>query len=228
MSVPLQPDDPKPPDAETPGISDTPDTSDAPKTSEIPGTPGTHDTSGTTDVPDGADLTEGTDGPGAVAAQRQVQGAVERLLRLQQSRRVHGELMSAARAQVSQPAVILLSRLQADGGLTIGELARRTHMDMSLVSRELRKLESEAMVTRATDARDGRVTRVGLTPKGRGIVRRLRNVRDRHIFEVLSAWSAQELVALGDLMTRFVDDLQSVRYRDADPDGNGGSETTKG
>ncbi|WTW95549.1 MarR family transcriptional regulator [Streptomycetaceae bacterium NBC_01309] len=228
MSVPLQPDDPKPPDAETPGISDTPDTSDAPKTSEIPGTPGTYDTSGSTDVPDGADTTEGPDGPDAVAAQRQVQGAVERLLRLQQSRRVHGELMSAARAQVSQPAVILLSRLQADGGLTIGELARRTHMDMSLVSRELRKLESEAMVTRATDARDGRVTRVGLTPKGRGIVRRLRNVRDRHIFEVLSAWSAQELVALGDLMTRFVDDLQSVRYRDADPDGNGGSETTKG
>ncbi|MEU8135669.1 MarR family winged helix-turn-helix transcriptional regulator [Streptodolium elevatio] len=201
MSVPLQPDDPKPPDTETPGISDTPDPSDAPKFA---------------------------DGPEALAAQRQVQGAVERLLRLQQSRRVHGELMSAARAQVSQPAVILLARLQADGGLTIGELARRTHMDMSLVSRELRKLETEAMVTRATDARDGRVTRVGLTPKGRGIVRRLRNVRDRHIFEVLSAWSAQELVALGDLMTRFVDDLQSVRYRDADTDGSGGPETTKG
>ncbi|MGW0658991.1 MarR family winged helix-turn-helix transcriptional regulator [Streptodolium elevatio] len=201
MSVPLQPDDPKPPDTETPGISNTPDPSDAPKPA---------------------------DGPEALAAQRQVQGAVERLLRLQQSRRVHGELMSAARAQVSQPAVILLARLQADGGLTIGELARRTHMDMSLVSRELRKLETEAMVTRATDARDGRVTRVGLTPKGRGIVRRLRNVRDRHIFEVLSAWSAQELVALGDLMTRFVDDLQSVRYRDADTDGSGGPETTKG
>ncbi|NUU22177.1 MAG: winged helix DNA-binding protein [Streptomycetaceae bacterium] len=136
---------------------------------------------------------------------------------------MHGELMSAARAQVSQPAVILLNRLQADGGLTIGELARRTHMDMSLVSRELRKLEADALVTRTTDARDGRVTRVGLTPKGRGIVRRLRNVRDRHIFEVLSAWSATELTALGELMTRFVDDLQAVRYRDADPDANGGN-----
>ncbi|MCF2528310.1 MarR family winged helix-turn-helix transcriptional regulator [Yinghuangia soli] len=158
-----------------------------------------------------------------VAAQRQVQSAVERLLRLQQSRRVHGELMNAARAQVSQPAVVLLSRLQADGGLTIGELARRTHMDMSLVSRELRKLEAEALVTRTTDANDGRVTRVGLTPKGRGIVRRLRNVRDRHIFEVLSSWSPEELVALGGLMSRFVDDLQSVRYQDAETDpGSGG------
>jgi DNA-binding MarR family transcriptional regulator len=154
-----------------------------------------------------------------LAAQRRVQQAVERLLRLQQSRRVHGELMTAARAQMSQPAVILLNRLQADGGLTIGELARRTHMDMSLVSRELRKLEAEALVTRTTDARDGRVTRVGLTPKGRGMVRRLRNVRDRHLFEVLSAWSPEELTVLGDLMTRFVDDLQMVRYQSPDPDG---------
>ncbi|WP_345678485.1 MarR family winged helix-turn-helix transcriptional regulator [Yinghuangia aomiensis] len=152
--------------------------------------------------------------PDMLAAQRQVQSAVERLLRLQQSRKVHGELMTAARAQISQPAVLLLSRLQTDGGLTIGELARRTHMDMSLVSRELRKLEAEALVTRATDANDGRVTRVGLTPKGRGIVRRLRNVRDRHLFEVLSHWSAEELTALGSLMGRFVDDLQAVRYRD--------------
>lgn len=157
--------------------------------------------------------------PDALAAQRQVQSAVERLLRLRQSRRVHGELTTAARAQVSQPAVILLSRMQADGGLTIGELARRTHMDMSLVSRELRKLEAEALVTRSTDANDGRVTRVGLTPKGRGLVRRLRNVRDRHIFEVLSAWSDEELAALGTLMTRFVDDLQAVRYRDAEAEG---------
>ncbi|MDI2130260.1 MarR family winged helix-turn-helix transcriptional regulator [Yinghuangia seranimata] len=157
--------------------------------------------------------------PDRLASQRRVQGAVERLLRLQQSRRVHGELMTAARATMSQPAVILLSRLQSDGGMTIGELARRTHMDMSLVSRELRKLETEALVTRTTDANDGRVTRVGLTPKGRGIVRRLRNVRDKHILDVLSAWSPEELAALGDLMTRFVDDLQTVRYRDADSDG---------
>lgn len=158
--------------------------------------------------------------PDMLAAQRQVQSAVERLLRLQQSRKVHGELMTAARAQISQPAVLLLSRLQTDGGLTIGELARRTHMDMSLVSRELRKLEAEGLVTRATDANDGRVTRVGLTPKGRGIVRRLRNVRDRHLFEVLSHWSAEELTVLGSLMGRFVDDLQAVRYRD-DAEGDG-------
>lgn len=158
------------------------------------------------------------------AAQRRVQSAVERLLRLQQSRRAHGELVAAARAQVSQPAVILLAGLQADGGgITIGELARRTHTDMSLVSRELRKLEAAALVTRTTDALDGRVTRVGLTPKGHGVVRRLGNVRDRHIYEVLSAWSPDELALLGDLMTRFVDDLQAVRRRpghapDPEPD----------
>lgn len=153
----------------------------------------------------------------ARAAQRRVQSAVERLLRLQQSRRAHGELIAAARAQVSQPAVILLAGLQADGGgITIGELARRTHTDMSLVSRELRKLEAAALVTRTTDARDGRVTRVGLTPKGHGVVRRLTNVRDRHIYEVLASWSPDELAALGDLMTRFVDDLQAVRHRHPD------------
>ncbi|MET7303961.1 MarR family transcriptional regulator [Embleya sp. NPDC005575] len=149
-----------------------------------------------------------------------VQTALERLIRLQQSRRVHGELTSASRAQVSQPAVVLLTRLQAGGGgLAIGDLAKLARMDMSLVSRELRKLETDELVTRTTDARDGRITRVGLTPKGRGVVRRLRRVRDRHFEEALSGWTDDDLATLGTLMGRFVDDLSAVRYREADEPG---------
>ncbi|MEU0938204.1 MULTISPECIES: MarR family transcriptional regulator [unclassified Embleya] len=153
-------------------------------------------------------------------ARQHVQTALERLIRLQQSRRVHGELTSASRAQVSQPAVVLLARLQAGGGgLAIGDLAKLARMDMSLVSRELRKLEADELVTRTTDARDGRITRVGLTPKGRGVVRRLRRVRDRHFEEALSGWTDDDLATLGALMGRFVDDLSAVRYREADETG---------
>ena len=151
-----------------------------------------------------------------------VQTALERLIRLQQSRRVHGELTSASRAQVSQPAVVLLMRLRSGAGggaLAIGDLARLARMDMSLVSRELRKLEADELVTRTTDARDGRITRVGLTPKGRGVVRRLRRVRDLHFEDALSGWTDDELASLGTLMGRFVDDLSAVHYREADETG---------
>lgn len=151
------------------------------------------------------------------AAKEQIQGAVERLLRLQQSRRVHGELMTAARAQLSQPSVVLLTRIRAEGSPTIGDLARVTHMDMSLVSRELRKLEADGLVSRAADASDGRVTRIALTPRGRGLVRRLTRVRDRHIEETFSGWSAEDMRSLAALMNRFVDDMQGVRYRTGDP-----------
>lgn len=154
------------------------------------------------------------------AARQEVQGAIERLLRLQQSRRVHGELMTAARTQLSQPSVVLLTRIRSEGSPTIGDLARVTHMDMSLVSRELRKLEADGLVSRAADASDGRVTRVALTPRGRGLVRRLTRVRDRHIEETFSGWTTDDMRTLSALMGRFVDDMQTVRYRGNDTPGS--------
>ena len=68
-------------------------------------------------------------------------------------------------------------------------------------------------MTRGSSAGDGRVTVVRVTPKGRSIRRRIAEVRDRHMEDVLDAWSVADRAALARLLGRLVDDLRSVHYR---------------
>jgi DNA-binding MarR family transcriptional regulator len=54
-------------------------------------------------------------------------------------------------------------------GLSAGEVAQRTAMDKVQVSRAIARLVESKRVQRVVDADDGRVARLSLTPKGRGI-----------------------------------------------------------
>jgi len=75
------------------------------------------------------------------------------------------------------------------------------------------RLLAEGLVTRGSSAGDGRVTVVRVTPKGRAIRRRIAEVRDRHMEDVLETWSATDRASLARLLGRLVDDLRSVHYR---------------
>jgi DNA-binding MarR family transcriptional regulator len=142
-----------------------------------------------------------------------VERALEQLLRLNSSRKVHARQAAAAGVVVSQPGLALLRRLHEDGPLTLGELARRTHMDPAATGRQVRLLEQDGLVRKEASAGDGRVTVVRVTPKGSAARRRISQVTGHHLEEVLSTWSKADRATLGRLLSRLVDDLRSVRYR---------------
>ena len=139
--------------------------------------------------------------------------ALEQLLRLNASRNVHNRRAAAAGVAISQPGFALLRRLQEDGPLPLGELARRTHMDPAATSRQVRQLEQDGLVAKHTSTDDGRVTVVQATSRGAGVRRRLTAVGTRHMEDVLDRWSAADRAQLATLLTRFVDDLRNVHYR---------------
>ena len=62
--------------------------------------------------------------------------------------------------------LLLRALTAADGGLTQGELCRLTHLKAPTVSAALREMENEGLVTRETDEKDKRATRVSPTEKG--------------------------------------------------------------
>jgi DNA-binding MarR family transcriptional regulator len=145
-----------------------------------------------------------------------VSRAIDQLLRLNSSRKVHARLSAASGVLVSQPGYVLLRRIHEDGPISLGELAQVTHMDPAAAGRQVRQLEAEGLVERRPGKADGRVTEVRVTRRGRDVRRRLTEVLGRHLEDALADWSTDDLATLAGLLARLVDDLRAVHYRPVD------------
>ena len=142
-----------------------------------------------------------------------IERALEQFLRLNASRKVHARQLAAAGVRISAAGLALLRRIQEEGPLSLGELARRTEMDPAATGRQIRQLEDEGFVRRVASPEDGRVTVVRVTPAGRQARRRIGEVIGSHMEGVLATWSAGDRAELARLLTRLVDDLRSAHYR---------------
>ena len=141
-----------------------------------------------------------------------IERAMGSLLRLSASRRVFADRAAAAGVVVSQPGSDLLSRLDGDVAMTLGDLGRITHMDPSAVGRQVRQLEEQGLLVREPDADDGRVTRVRATPRGDAVRRRLGEAGRRHVADALDDWSPGDRAELARLLPQLVADLRAHRY----------------
>ncbi len=64
----------------------------------------------------------------------------------------------------------LMNLLDGYQGVTVNEIARRAHVDKAWVSRSLRELEKNGLVTRKRNMKDSRLTVVDLSAKGRALL----------------------------------------------------------
>ena len=142
-----------------------------------------------------------------------IQRGLEQLDRLRASRNGHAALSAAAGTDLSRPAYALLRRIDEHGPAMLSELSRATWMDAASTGRQVRRLEELGFVRRAPDAADGRVITVTITPAGRDGRRRIAEVLEAHLRDTLSRWSAADRRALGELLTRLVDDFRDIQFR---------------
>ena len=142
-----------------------------------------------------------------------LQRALEQLLRLSASRRVHAKQAAAAGVVVSQPGYLLLRRIQEEGPLSLGDLARLTEMDPAAAGRQVRQLEDEGLVARSSSRGDGRVSLVSVTLKGVMVRQRIAEVLEGHMCDVLEKWSPRDRHQFAILLDRFVEDLRATPYR---------------
>jgi DNA-binding MarR family transcriptional regulator len=87
-------------------------------------------------------------------------------------------------------------------------------MNIAAVSRQLRSLEGQGLLTRRASPDHGSVVLVEATEEGRGVAARLEAVQQRHFAEALGAWSDEECGDLGRALVRLVEDLQRTPYRE--------------
>src|SRR5689334_4348329 len=89
--------------------------------------------------------------------------------------------MSAARWQV-------LSLLSREDVASQAIIAQRLHVDGAAITRQVKQLEAEGLITRRADPKDNRYTQVALSGEGRRLVEALRAKR-----ELFEASAAKEL-----------------------------------
>ncbi|MCU1487724.1 MAG: MarR family transcriptional regulator [Actinomycetia bacterium] len=143
--------------------------------------------------------------------------ALERLFRLTVNRKVHTKQTAAIGTDVTRAGYAVLRSIDEAGELSLGELARQCSMDPAAAGRQVKALEDDGLVEREP-GEDARVTVVRLTDRGCDVYERIVAVRNAHMTDVLSAWTAADREALARLVDRLVDDLKAVPFRPATGD----------
>jgi DNA-binding MarR family transcriptional regulator len=92
----------------------------------------------------------------------------------------------------------------------MSELAAQACLDQSTVSRHLRHLEDDDLVTRTPDPDDRRATLLELSPAGREVLESHIRARSQLIASATATWSDEDRAALTRLLSRLADDLEPL------------------
>ena len=124
---------------------------------------------------------------------------------------VLGRLVRRLRAENTVPLrhATVLSRLEREGPLGTSDLAQRERMRPQSMAETIKELEGDGLVGRQADPTDGRRMLIGLTTKGRELVRRERARREEWlataIARELTAREQETLARATDLLRRLAD-----------------------
>jgi DNA-binding MarR family transcriptional regulator len=108
------------------------------------------------------------------------------------------------RRGASLPVWRVLAALLARPGETVTGLAEACLLKQPTMTKLLDRMVRDGLVTRAQDARDRRVIRVALTPRGKRLATKLLAAAERHETEVLARHPQAEAIkpVLRDLIAR--------------------------
>jgi DNA-binding MarR family transcriptional regulator len=140
--------------------------------------------------------------------------ALNDLYRLSGSARFHEQTVAATGVSVSRTGLHFLSLVADTGPVSATRLAAGLDLSQPTASRVLQSLETEGLVTRQADDKDGRVSHYVATPKGR---RALDTVHRWHVENLATALADVEprrREALAAAVTELVQRLHPDRQAD--------------
>lgn len=112
--------------------------------------------------------------------------------------------------RLDRSAFILLSRIEAEGPMSIGQLAEAFALDTSTVNRQTAAMLRIGVAERIPDPEGGLARKLRITEEGR---KRLRSERDWAVSglrQVLRDWKPEEIGQLLASVTRFNQSIEEV------------------
>lgn len=111
----------------------------------------------------------------------------------------------AGDVELDRAAYGVLLRLEEEGSLRLGQLARLSGVDPSTITRQVQALERLGLVERSEDPRDRRACRLGLSEEGRSALADVQGRRRGWLDDALAGWSSADRHRLGALLGRLND-----------------------
>ncbi|MBU3862876.1 MarR family transcriptional regulator [Streptomyces sp. 4503] len=109
----------------------------------------------------------------------------------------------AGPTRLDRSGYLLLSRLDAEGAMSIGQLADAFQLDVSTVNRQTGALLRAGLVERIPDPDGGLARKLRVTPQGADRMAAERTCRQTDLSRLLESWPAEEVARLEDVLTRF-------------------------
>lgn len=122
------------------------------------------------------------------------------------------------REGLSLPDWRVLAALRERNGQRLTELACRTSIEISTLSRLVGSLEGNGLVTRDRDSEDARAIAIRLSPTGEALSARLTPVAQNLEKTALAGLSEAEAQQLKSLLHRIFDNLEAVPALDSEAD----------
>ncbi|MEU9962796.1 MarR family winged helix-turn-helix transcriptional regulator [Streptomyces malaysiensis] len=106
-------------------------------------------------------------------------------------------------ARLDRSGYLLLSRLDAEGAMSIGQLADALQLDVSTVNRQTGALLRAGLVERIPDPDGGLARKLRVTSQGADRMAAERTCRQTGLSRLLESWSPEDVIRLEDVLTRF-------------------------
>jgi DNA-binding MarR family transcriptional regulator len=142
-----------------------------------------------------------------------IEEAVVLIVREATLARVQERFVAQSGVALERAAYGVLREVAERGPVRLTELANLLGLDLSTVSRQVKGLESAALLVRDIDPADGRAVCVTLSDTGIEALGRLRDARHRFFSELLADWPAEDRDRLAPLLERLAHEFRVLGGR---------------
>ncbi|KAK1182126.1 MarR family transcriptional regulator [Streptomyces sp. NBS 14/10] len=124
-----------------------------------------------------------------------------------------GQCSGAGEARLDRSAYFLLSSLETEGALSIGQLADALGLDVSTVNRQTGALLRAGLLERIPDPKGGLARKLRATTLGAERLAADRERRRAKLERVLAGWTPDEVRRFEDALTRFNREVEADEGR---------------
>ena len=138
-------------------------------------------------------------------ARREAAEEIERelVMMFRNARNLSTHVAALVHPDLDPASYTMLLMVANEGPLRGMDLAGRTGLDKSTVSRQIATLVDLGLLERAPDPDDGRARRIQLSDLGQERLERVRAERRKHLHGQFASWSTQDLAALARLLGKL-------------------------
>ena len=110
-------------------------------------------------------------------------------------------------------SLMVLGSIRQLGEIRPSASAQFCGLDISTISRHIKKLDEDGLIARNPDPADGRAHLMNLTAKGNALLDHAEELRRTELSAAIGGWSAKDRRTLGAILTRLSNDLMGSTER---------------